>query len=380
MHEYFCRSTETGSFESFAVVSQGGIGKSQIVNQCVHTHKQEFPVILWIAADSREKIEQAYSAIAIKLGLMEEGSAQARQTMHATQLVLSWLRKPCERRDSEEPAHVNWLVVFDGVEDPDELKDFWPHFDFGAVLVTSRNDTVNSPFHDIQSGLSLEPFSTDESIKLFTKYTGRSGSEEDREQFEVVASIVDGLPLAIFQTAGVILKGHMSFGECVELYQNEGTRARMMDAPQIGLRAHDRAHEYKDTLASGWRFDKLKESTHLMDVLAFLDPDGIPEFIFHDLGKVETDVEILPSGHEYTQARSQLLDMSLITRDMGQRKLLIHRLVQEAARAKMSGEQYSKVLISQNNLRPEYENVQSLYPCPSHGPLHFPDTSCLSHW
>lgn len=74
------------------------------------------------SVDDRKRIEQAYCAIAIKPDLMQEGSAQTRQKMHATQLILNQRRAPCRRCDSEEPPRVKWLVVLGNVEDPDGLK------------------------------------------------------------------------------------------------------------------------------------------------------------------------------------------------------------------------------------------------------------------
>lgn len=90
----------------------------------------------------------------------------------------------------------------------------------------------------------------------------------------------------------------------------------------------------------------LKETTHLMDVLALLDPNSIPKFIITDLGKAKLDVEVLSLGYEYIDARPELHERSLITRGLHQNRHLIHRLVQEAAQASMSGEQYSNAQVS----------------------------------
>lgn len=42
----------------------------------------------------------------------------------------------------------------------------------------------------------------------------------------------------------------------------------------------------------------------------------------------------------YQEARTELLKSSLITRDRGKKKLFIHRLIQDAARASMSNERF----------------------------------------
>lgn len=322
------------------------MGKSQIVNEFVHRHKDQFDVILWIAADDREKMEQAYAAIAIQLRLVQEDSVQARDKIYARRLVLDWLAKPLKsfaQNDGGHPPLADWLVIFDNVDDPDLLIDFWPYAENGAVLVTSRDQIINSQFYEITEGLPLEPFGAQESAELLLQCTGRSLSETNQKDVDEVVKIIDGLPLAVFQMAGVIARQQMGFDEFVEQYQDEKKRERFMGAKMIGLRAN----EYSYTLASVWRFEKLKSSRRLVDVLSFLDPDGIPESIVSNLGQIKTDIQgSLEADYDYHDARAQLLSMSLVTRDINNKRLVIHRLVQEAARTRMSDEEYSAVLIS----------------------------------
>jgi hypothetical protein len=342
---YMCDAARANTFRSFAVTGKGGMGKSQIVNEFAYTHKAQFPVILWIPADDEVKMEQAYSAIATGLGFVREGSVQARDKMNATQLVLNWLAKPSRtmsQREREQSSLIDWLVVFDNVENPDLLRHFWPHVESGAVIVTSRNDIVNSRFYAVKMGLTLMPFGHAESVDLLIQLSGQTVAKTEQQHVEEVAAILHGLPLAIYQMAGVIRKECMGFDEFIEQYRDERKRGPLLNTPQIGLHSH----EYKDTLASVWKFEKLVNTRDLIDVLAFLEPDSIPELIFSNLATVQTEFEILPAGYGYNQARSQLLSMSLVSRDIQNRKLSIHRLVQEAARSMMTDDRYSAVLIS----------------------------------
>jgi hypothetical protein len=345
MSEYIFDPAHADTFRSFAVTGNGGMGKSQIVNEFVHAHKDKFPVTLWVPADDREKMEQAYSNIAVKLGFLQEGSVQSRDNVYARQLVLEWLAKPLQQTsqtDAQSPTAVNWLIVFDNVDSPDLLADFWPHAKNGVVILTSRDTIANSQFYAIKQGLSLKPFGVEESTELLLEYTGQRDLPRDDKQVKAVVDILGGLPLAVYQMAGVIARQRMGFDEFVEQYRDEKQRRSLMDAPQIGLHSH----EYKDTLASVWRFEKLESSRGLLDILAFLDPDGIPEFLLTDLGNTKTDVVILPPNCDYHEARLQLLSMSLITRNIEKRSLVIHRLVQEAARTTMSDVEYSARLTS----------------------------------
>lgn len=345
MTRYFCGPQSADHFLSFAVTGHGGMGKTQLVNEFVHAHKESFSVIVWIPADDREKMHQACSKIAVDLGLALEDSVNARNKLYATRLVLQWLKElgSTSGHDSNESRKVvRWLVIFDNVDDPELLGQFWPpYMAGGAILVTSRNDIVEFLFFGVQESLSLEPFSHEESTRLLLHCTGRSGSEANAQQVNEVVRILDGLPLAIYQMAGVITRQRMPFDEFLNQYRDEQQRASLLRAPQIGIHASGYSH----TLASVWRFEALERNKHLIDVLSFLDPDGVPEYIVSDPRRVMGGAGILPEDYDFTAARSQLLDMSLITRDLRNRKLVIHRLVQESARSKMTTLEYSTVLV-----------------------------------
>jgi CO dehydrogenase nickel-insertion accessory protein CooC1 len=78
----------------FALCGPGGIGKTQVATEFVHTAKNRYDAIFWLQADQHSKLSQGYTNIAIKLGLVIEDSTDARDPVVVQELVKGWLSNP----------------------------------------------------------------------------------------------------------------------------------------------------------------------------------------------------------------------------------------------------------------------------------------------
>jgi hypothetical protein len=313
-----------GELRSFALSGPGGMGKTQVATQFVYEHRAAFDAVLWVqAADT----------------------AEAQDELLTRDLVLGWLARPRvsnETRDSGQTTQVSWLLVFDNADTPQLLDDFWPRTATGSVLITSRD-----PLHELvdpaRSGTSLlNPFSTSETANFILKITHREEDEEDRKLVVAVAKMIGGVPLAAAQIAGSILRRDMTFAEFVQEYDDPRSHNELFRQP-VG---NKRKLGYEHTILSVWGIEKLKVSGDLLDVLSFLDPDGIPEQIFQDIA-ISTDMEnFLNSQRKYENARAELLQSSMVSRHRTAKILVTHRLIQDTVRAWMSDERYSVVCIT----------------------------------
>lgn len=327
---------------TFALCGAGGIGKTQVAIEFVHKHNADFDVVLWIPAEGREKIAQAFTRIAVALGLVFEDSIESMDKVLTRDIVIRWLERPIKsykHRELEQTEDATWLIVFDNVKDPHVLEDFWPRNTSGSVVTTSRDPLAVTSFYSATSVFTLKPFDETESASNLLKITRREDDSEDRALANKVAKAVRGLPLAIVQTAGAIARKDISFAEFLEQYQDPRSRddvSRHTIGNQI-------AQGYEHTIASVWGFDALTHSVDTMDVLSFLDPDGIPEYIFQG-NRSRTDMTSLPqSDMDYEAVRTELLQSSLVTRNRKDKRLFVHRLAQDAVRANMTDERYSTV-------------------------------------
>lgn len=330
---------------SYAVSGPGGIGKTQVAIEFVYSFKHKYDAVFWVSADEVEKMNQTFSRMAISLGLVHEDSVEAKDKIWTRELVLGWLANPLKsfrQREHVQVGEASWLIIFDNVDNPNILDDFWPHNASGSVLITSRDPLAESHFYSSTAGIRLPPFSREETAEFLLKLTQRESDEEDRKTVSDVAEVLGGMPLAIAQMAGVIARREITFAEFLKHYENEHLHEDLFKL-RIGSK---RADGYEHTIASVWGLDSLKHSGYLLDILSFLDPDGIPEYILQS-NKASTDMDGFPQTIEqYETARTELLQSSLITRDRSAKKLVIHRLIQDTARSRMNEARYSTVFTS----------------------------------
>ncbi|ERF72851.1 hypothetical protein EPUS_04286 [Endocarpon pusillum Z07020] len=307
------------------------MGKTQVAAQFVATHRNEFDAIFWVHADDVSKLSQDFKTIAINLGLISEDSVDANDLVFIREIVKRWLVTPLKDLSDDpkgEPTKATWLLVFDGVEDPDVLNDFWPYDGPGSVPITSR-----SPFSWTTS-LPLKPFTSDEATEFLLKITRREASEEARKEVIEIIRRLGCIPLALSQMAGVILHKQLSFSEFLDSYNERRSQQELLQLSAGELIS--RSSDYEHTLASVWAFDNLSHGQGLLNVISMLDPDGILESILTTKpGTI--DLPSFPQSLEdYLLARNELLTCSLVRGNSSERKLSIHRLVQDVARARMT--------------------------------------------
>lgn len=99
---------------------------------------------------------------------------------------------------------------------------------------------------------------------------------------------------------------------------------------QMNFPEDDRSHRH--AISSIWAFDKLRPATKkLLQVLTFLDPDCVPESLLEEAAH---SIEGLPSS--LSQARKELLQVSLARRNSEINSLRVHRLIQDTIMSQMS--------------------------------------------
>lgn len=241
---------------SFATCGPGGVGKSRVAAGFVSSQKSHFGAIFWLAADKPAKLAIGFADIAARLGL--ENPEECGDHVVSRDLVLEWLSAPSKGpkgNSDEQPLlkrDTSWHLIFDNVDDPDTLNDYWPVTGNGSVLVTSRDPLAKSNIY-MRHGMDLEPFSVTEGAAWLRDLTGCKSSRDIMASEKVIGRL-GGFPLAITLIGGSILRRTLSFDKFLDLY-NTNPFMLAFHQDNVGTKQD----KYDQTLFSVWALDDLAQ-------------------------------------------------------------------------------------------------------------------------
>ena len=277
----------------------------------------------WIPSDSEEALVDGFhrigSLLDVDVGDSEDPALAVKQWLEGSQ---------------------DWLLIFDGADDPKLLKRFLPVRGKGHILITSRRqafDDIGISKPGTITGLTLE-----EAVGFMLRRTGRGDltDEEDRALRSMLTRI-DGLPLALEQAGAYILRVRCSFGEYLSRYEARGLSLLERFPP--------RAPGYQESVATTWalNFEEIEKSSKatadVLRISAFLNSDSIPFKVFVGGAQAfgERTAKILREN-EFDEVLEPALEYSLVAREIGALAFSVHPMVQEVLRGGMSESEESE--------------------------------------
>jgi len=305
----------------------GGIGKTQTAMEYAYRHRQDYRVVLWAGANTREALVAEYAAIA---GLLDLPEKNAQDQGEAVAAVKRWLEN-----------NSDWLLILDNADEIEMAEEFIPSCETGHVLLTTRAHAMGA----LGESNALEKMTPKEGAlfllrrlrKLKKDETLESATPEICAKAEALSTLVDGLPLALDQVGAFIEEKPSSLEEYQTLYQSE--RKELLK--RRGKLAKDHPSV---TVTFSLAFKKVADdnpaAADLLRVCAFLEADSIPEEIFSEgaknLGEALSAIAESPLG--LSNAIEEATRFSLLQRQPEARTLSLHRLVQAVLRDEMGGD------------------------------------------
>jgi tetratricopeptide (TPR) repeat protein len=311
-----------------AISGLGGIGKTQIAVEYAYRYRDEYQAILWITASSREAFTADFVMLAALLDLPEQYEQDQDFVVRA---VKRWLT-----------THTHWLLILDNVDNLEMLADFLPVHSSGDVLLTTRLQALGT----LAQRIEVEKMGLDEGVIFLLRRTKVLITDAELDQLtkvskaqamEMVAAL-DGLPLALDQAGAYIEETSCGLSHYLDLY---GTRRKEL------LRRRGRFPvDHPDSVAITWSisFQQVEHESlaaaDLLHLLAFLDPEAIPEEIINKgAAELGTTLELVENDPLKVDSIIELLlRYSLIRRNSLSRSLSIHRLVQAVLKDGMDKE------------------------------------------
>ena len=335
-----------GKLRSFALCGMGGVGKTQIAIQFALTRKEHFDAVFWIQADDRQKLDRDISQIATHLELVN--TIEAEDQVVSRNIAISWLSEPhrgsypavnADGEALQEAPDANWLMIFDNADSPEILRGDWLSGISGSILVTSRDPATKTNLY-FSLGVEVECLTIENAAHLLRKLTSSIETPNKIHDSLALSRRLGGLPLAISQVAALILRRNMSYKEFLKYYEEEAHISEIVrDHPGLKL------DHYNHTLFTTWALEGLDlEALALLNVLSLLDPDRADEWIFDaDSTFLSPEASFPKRKPSYLAARTLLFTCSLIKRSLDQEYLVIHRLVQDVARARLTPSEFRDV-------------------------------------
>ena len=267
-------SKAAGLTQTQAISGLGGIGKTQIAVEYAYRYRDHYQAIFWITASTRDALSADFVKLAALLDLPEQHEQDQDIVVRA---VKRWLT-----------THTRWLLILDNVDNLEMLVDFLPVHGTGDVLLTTRLQALGT----VAQSIEVEKMGLDEGVIFLLRRTkviapGTSldqAAKESQAQAAEIAAALDGLPLALDQAGAYIEETRCGLSQYLDLY---GTCRK-----ELLLRRGRLPVDHPEPVAATWSlsFQEVEQESlaaaDLLRLLAFLDPEAIPEEII-TLGAIE---------------------------------------------------------------------------------------------
>ena len=299
----------------------GGVGKTQVALEYAHRFAPNYDLVWWVPADQVAEARASLTDLASHLGITpsEDAADTVRQVTDA-------LRRG-------EPYR-RWLLIFDNADDTEEIQELWPQgglpHEAGHLLITSRNHE----WSEVGDTVEVDVFTRDESLQLLDR-RGRNIPDTDADR---LADRLGDLPLAIEQAAVWQAETGMPVPEYLMLFDEQLQQLLDQGLPR----------NYTNSVAATWgiAFGRLQEQSpaalQLLELCAFFGAEPI-SFRILTLGRYSPS---LPAPLNTTisdsilrrRAVREIGRYALARVDPGEDTLVVHRLVQDVLRDRLSKE------------------------------------------
>src|SRR6266487_5006530 len=301
-----------------AMSGLGGVGKTQLAVEYAYRYAQDYEVVLWSAADSRETLISGFVELANLLNLPERNEADQSKSVAA---VKHWLG-----------SHGKWLLILDNADDLSLLNDFLPSVRPGHILFTTRAHALGGLATRIEVGTPTQQIG----MLLLLRRAGllaldaplEQAEEADRVGAQQLWQALGGLPLALDQAGAYIEEAQCSVQDYLQLFQEQPPEL----LKQRGgiLQDHPDSVYTTLSLSIGAAVQRDAAVVDLLRVCALLHPDGIPEELFRQ-GASHLGSALAPACAKllaWNRLLATVSAYSLLYRQPAEKTLSMHRLVQ----------------------------------------------------
>ncbi|KAL3436907.1 nucleoside phosphorylase domain-containing protein [Aspergillus tetrazonus] len=212
----------------------GGIGKTQLAIHFARKYKNKFTAIFWLYSKDQSSLVSSLSSCLsqIQEQPIEDQAVNKEEAVERANQVLWWLARP---------GNTRWLIIFDNIDQysPSQghghcgynVYEFFPKADHGSIMVTSRFQRLT----ELGKSFPVQKLMHKDAMQLLLQSSGfsakdiaRTGAEQDLIN---LASLLDGLSLAIVIAGAFMRQTGTTFKEYLELYRTSWFDLQSQSAP-----------------------------------------------------------------------------------------------------------------------------------------------------
>ncbi len=238
-------------------------------------------------------------------------------------------------------------MIFDNVEESEDLYQFWPPGGDGKIIITTRKPEVGFQWTDHE--IAINPFTPSEGREcILSLTTWPGGVPSDPASAAELNEELGGLPLGIVHMTALMRARKSPVKSFLREYRGDKSRYHKKEAVGIsGIYP-----KVKPIIGSNWtmQFDALKDHPKsLLGILSFLSSDTIPQDLFKHwddcdsrstrglLPYCDTADEYICSlqfrdlsliSCSFLDVEEDLMKLALVDKDPNTEMLSLHRLEQ----------------------------------------------------
>ena len=303
------------------LVGMRGCGKTQLAAALAEKcEDKNWSLVAWVNAVSSDSIKSSLVELAKKLKI-DTSDQPTPETI---------IRRCFDQLKSEDPS--DRLIIFDNVENIDDLRGLVPRGNGLRVVATTTNNTGWE--HQGWDTIKVEVFDRNESIKYLLTAT----ESTDRDAADTLAHRLGDLPLALAQAAATARNGNLSLArylDRLDRYRSErvirpvpGDYYTVDVATALCMTIEDALENLEDGTKQAARY--------ILGALALLAESGVPTrwldpsiALLHEDQSHDTQRATDENAHD---ALTELIRRSIVQQSADGSTTMLHRLQAQVLR------------------------------------------------
>ena len=314
------RDYATGGAQLVALQGLGGVGKTQVALEYVHRFKTDYDVIWWLPCVAPTFVDASLADLGEelrrKLGLNVSATANAAEVIRQVMDVLGHGR-------------LRWLLVYDNADQIEEIMPLLPPGG-GHVLVTSTNRAwTENGARPIQ----IDVFTRDESVAHLHQRVPAMGKDEA----EQIAAAVGDLPWAVATAGAWLAETNYTVADYLEELRRQPRRALSASTPAGTREPNPWPWEVSLTRLT----EQSPAAARLLELCSVMAPE-ISLSIVYSAAMAQLLQPYDPALSEKMvigRVVQEINRLALIKLDSSAEQIVVHLLLQDYVRGRMSPEQ-----------------------------------------